>query len=179
MQNGQNGETTENNIETKEQNPNKITIFEILVILLLIFCIWLYISPNFLLKLENRKNAQIQTNASIFIAKALSEFSMDKNAKKPSASTVSKKLINELNEVNKNPYSKKTPAYSLSEKCDGCVIVTPDDKMSSITVEAYTTDDILLVRTILQPPSFVTYVRDLADLEKKENRKTKSNKRSE
>lgn len=172
----QNGEITENNTEKKGGNSNKITIFEILVILLLIFCIWIYVSPNFLLKLENRKNAQIQTNASIFIAKALSEFSMDKNAKKPSATVVSKKLTDELNKVNKNPYSKKTPAYSLAEKCDGCVIITPDDKMNSITVEAYTTDEILLVRTILQPPSFVSFVRDLADLEKKEKRKNNTKK---
>lgn len=157
--------TTQNEAQ-KAQDPNKITFFEFFVLLLLIGCIWLYISPNFLLKLENRKNAQIQTNASIFISKALSEFSLQKKGEKPKPTAVSAKLAEELNAVNKNPYSKKQKAYSIGEKCTGCVIITPDDKMNSITVEAYTEDGILLVRTILQPPSFVTYVRDLADLEK-------------
>ena len=156
----------------KPENPNKITLFEIFVLLLIIFCIFLYISPNFLVFLDNRKYAQMQTNAGIFTSKALAEFSANSKMK---ASVISKKLTEELNAINKNPYSKKTPAYTLGEKCQGCVTITPDDKLNSITVEAYSNEDSLLVRTVIQPPSFVTFTRDLTIPDKKDKKKEDKN----
>lgn len=158
----------------KAENPNKITIFEIFILVLIILCIGLYVSPNFLLKLENKKYAQIQTNAGIFTSKALSEFSSNPKMK---ASVISKKLTEELNAVNKNPISKKGPAYSVNEKCEGCVIITPDDKLNSISVEAYSNEDALLVRTVIQPPSFVTYTRDLTVSDKKKKSDDKKDKK--
>ncbi len=160
--------------DKKTENPNKITLFEIFVLILLVICVWLYVSPNFLLKAENRKNSLVQTNASIFTSKALAEFSANSKVK---ASVVSNKLAEELNAVNKNPFSKKAPAYCVLDKCEceGCVKISPNDKINSITVEAYTKDNILLVRTVIQPPSFVTYTRDLTELEK-ENKKKGSKK---
>lgn len=156
----------------KDENPNRITFFEIFILILLVICIGLYISPNFLIKAENRKNALVQTNASIFTSKALSEFSTNSKVK---ASVVSKKLTEELNAVNKNPFSKKAPAYCIIDKCEheGSVKISPDDKINSITVEAYTNDNILLVRTVIQPPSFVTYTRDLTSLEKQNKKRKK------
>ncbi len=156
----------------KDENPNKITFFEIFILILLVICVGLYVSPNFLLKAENRKNAIVQTNASIFTSKALSEFSTNSKIK---ASVVSKKLIEELNAVNKNPFSKKAPAYCILANCEaeGSVKISPDDKVNSITVEAYTKDNILLVRTVIQPPSFVTYTRDLTSLEKQDKKRKK------
>ena len=95
------------------------------------------------------------------------------------ASVISKKLTEELNAVNKNPLSKKEPAYITGEKCEGCVIITPDDKLNSITVEAYSKENALLVRTVIQPPSFVTYTRDLTvpDKKDKKDKKERSRKR--
>ena len=121
-------ETMETTDIKKPENPNKITAFEIFILFLIILCIGLYISPNFLVKLENRKYAQIQTNAGIFTSKALSEFSSNPKMK---ASVISKKLTEELNAVNKNPLSKKEPAYITGEKCEGCVIITPEDRKST------------------------------------------------
>ncbi len=148
--------------DNKDENPNKITIFEIFVGLLLVLCIGLYLSPNIFLKLDNKRNAQMQTNASIFTSKALGEFSSNNKMK---ASEAAQKIAKELNKVNKNPYDKKNPAYLIKAKCKGCVIITPDDALNSIAVEAYSNDNILLVRTVIQPPSFVTYTRDLTSLD--------------
>ena len=47
-------ETMETTDIKKPENPNKITAFEIFILFLIILCIGLYISPNFLVKLENR-----------------------------------------------------------------------------------------------------------------------------
>lgn len=171
----ENLENTENNevsVVKKDENPNKITLFEIFVLFLLLICVALYISPNFLIKAENRKYAQIQTNAAIFTSKALSEFSANPKMK---ASVISNKLVEELNAVNKNPFSKKQPAYCVLAicECEGCVKINPDDKTNSITVEANTKDSILLIRTVIQPPSFVTYTRDLTELEKQSKKRKK------
>jgi len=167
-----NTENKEVSAPKKDENPNKITLFEIFVLILLVFCVVLYISPNFIIKAENRKHAQVQANAAIFTSKALSEFSSNPKLK---ASVIANKLIEELNAVNKNPFAKKEPAYCVLAKCqcDGCVKINPDDNMNSITIEAYTKDNILLVRTVIQPPSFVTYTRDLANLEKKNKKREK------
>ena len=51
----ENLENTENNevsVVKKDENPNKITLFEIFVLFLLLICVALYISPNFLIKAE-------------------------------------------------------------------------------------------------------------------------------
>ena len=103
-ENSENKDETKVSIDKKSENPNKITLFEIFVLILLVICVWLYVSPNFLLKAENRKNALVQTNAGIFTSKALAEFSANSKVK---ASVVSNKLVEELNAVNKNPFSKK------------------------------------------------------------------------
>ena len=171
-ENSENKDETKVSIDKKSENPNKITLFEIFVLILLVICVWLYVSPNFLLKAENRKNALVQTNAGIFTSKALAEFSANSKVK---ASVVSNKLVEELNAVNKNPFSKKAPAYCVLDKCEceGCVKINPNDKINSITVEAYTKDDVLLVRTVIQPPSFVTYTKDLTALEKESKKKRK------
>jgi len=158
--------------DVKPENPNKITFFEIFVLLLIIFGIGLYLSPNFLTDLENKKYAQMQTNAGIFTSKALSEFSSNPKLK---PSVISKKLAEELNAVNKNPLSKKEPAYSINEKCKGCVVIIPDDKLNSIAIEAYSNEDAILARTVIQPPSFVTYTRDLTAPDKKSEKKENKN----
>ena len=77
----------------QDKNPNKITIFEVFVGLLLVFCIGLYLSPNIFLKLDNKRNAQMQTNASIFTSKALGEFSSNSKIK---ASDVAKKNLQRI-----------------------------------------------------------------------------------
>ena len=171
-ENLENAEQTAAAAEKKPENPNRITFFEIFVLILLVICVWLYISPNFLIKAENRKYSIVQTNAGIFTSKALAEFSANPKIK---ASVVSNKLVEELNAVNKNPFSKKEPAYCILAKCecDGCVKINSNDKINTITVEAFTKDNLLLVRTVLQPPSFVTYTRDLTTLEKESKKKRK------
>jgi len=147
----------------KSKDPNKITAFEFFVFLILVLCIALYVSPNLLINIDKKNDAIIQTNASVFTSKVLAEFSANPKAK---ASKIASKLTDELNAVNKNPYTKKNPAYSLNKNCRGCVIITPDDKLNAITVEAYANEGSLLVRTVISPPSFVTFTRDLDDFYK-------------
>lgn len=133
---------------------SKIAKLEIAVIIILLICIGLYLTPYFKKSADERKIARINANAAIFTSKSLAEFSRDKDQK---ASVVAKKTLDELNTVSKNPYDRKLPAYVSGNVFCGSVSIESDDKLQTITVTGYGRDNVIIVRTVIKPPSFVTY----------------------
>lgn len=133
---------------------SKIAKLEIAVIIILLICIGLYLTPYFKKSADERKIAKINANAAIFTSKSLAEFSRDKDQK---ASIVAKKTLDELNTVSKNPYDRKLPAYVSGNVFCGSVSIESDDKLQTITVTGYGRDNVIIVRTVIKPPSFVTY----------------------
>ena len=133
---------------------SKIAKLEIAVIIILLLCIGLYLTPYFKKSADERKIAGINANAAIFTSKSLAEFSRDKDQK---ASIVAKKTLDELNTVSKNPYDRKLPAYVSGNVFCGSVSIESDDKLQTITVTGYGRDNVIIVRTVIKPPSFVTY----------------------
>lgn len=133
---------------------NRIAKLEIAVVIILVLCIGLYMSPFFTKKVDERRMAKINANAAVFTSKALSVFSADKDAK---ASYVARKTMDELNTLSKNPYDKKLPAYVSGNVFCGSISIDSDDKLQTITITGYGKDNVVLVRTVIKPPSFVTY----------------------
>ncbi len=133
---------------------NKIVKLEIGVIIILLLCIGLYLMPYFTKSADERKIAKINANAAVFTSKALSVFSADKNAK---ASSVAIKTMDELNTLSKNPYDRKLPAYVSGNVFCGSISIESDDKLQTITITGYGKENVILVRTVIKPPSFVTY----------------------
>ena len=133
---------------------SKIAKLEIAVIIILLICIGLYLTPYFKKSADERKIAGINANAAIFTSNSLAEFSRDKDQK---ASIVAKKTLDELNTVSKNPYDRKLPAYVSGNVFCGSVSIESDDKLQTITVTGYGRDNVIIVRTVIKPPSFVTY----------------------
>lgn len=133
---------------------SKIAKLEIAVIIILLICIGLYLTPYFKKSADERKIAKINANAAIFTSKSLAEFSRGKDQK---ASIVAKKTMDELNTVSKNPYDRKLPAYVSGNVFCGSVSIESDDKLQTITVTGYGRDNVIIVRTVIKPPSFVTY----------------------
>ena len=133
---------------------SKIAKLEIAVIIILLICIGLYLTPYFKKSADERKIAGINANAAIFTSKSLAEFSRDNDQK---ASIVAKKTLDELNTVSKNPYDRKLPAYVSGNVFCGSVSIESDDKLQTITVTGYGRDNVIIVRTVIKPPSFVTY----------------------
>lgn len=133
---------------------SKIAKLEIAVIIILLICIGLYLTPYFKKSADERKIAGINANAAIFTSKSLAEFSRGKDQK---ASIVAKKTMDELNTVSKNPYDRKLPAYVSGNVFCGSVSIESDDKLQTITVTGYGRDNVIIVRTVIKPPSFVTY----------------------
>lgn len=136
---------------------SKITKLEIAIIIILIICIGIYLVPYFTSSAEKRKESTLRTNAAIFTSKSLSVFSENKDVK---ASEVAKKTADELNKLNKNPYNKKLPAYVFENAQNGSIYIQSDDKIQTITITGYTKDGSILVRTLIKPPSFVTYEKE-------------------
>ena len=133
---------------------NRNAKLEIAVLRILILWIGLYMSPVFTKKVDERRMAKINANAAVFTSKALSVFSADKDAK---ASYVARKTMDELNTLSKNPYDKKLPAYVSGNVFCGSISIDSDDKLQTITITGYGKDNVVLVRTVIKPPSFVTY----------------------
>lgn len=137
----------------------KITPVEIFVLFLVCIGIAFYVIPKITLSLEQKHYGRLQTNAAMMTSKILAEFS--DNTKKELPSKISENLSNEMNKLVQNPIEKKNPAYSINEECLGCVVLTSDDKVKSIILTAKDKEGKLITRTVIQPPSYVTFNKDL------------------
>lgn len=134
-------------------------IIKLGIFLIVIITAGVLISPrlNIGKKQEIAAAAKIKTDNEIFVSKALEEFSK-KDAKKPSE--IAQIVAQELNETAKNPYNKKEKAYTFEMNCKGCNSIDFDDSLAMIILTTYDKKGELVARTIIKPPSFVTYYRD-------------------
>ena len=132
----------------------KITLIEIIVLSLLFIAIGIYYSPHFITKQDVLKAAKIKSDNAIYTARVLEEFAKNKNEK---ASTVAKKVSEKLNQIAKNPYDKKAPAYTFESECKGCTCVSYDDNAQMIILTTFNKKNELILRTVIKPPSFVVY----------------------
>ena len=137
----------------------KITFIEIFVIAIVLIFLTIYLYPKATLLKEQKEYGRLQTNAAMMTSKVLAEFS--DNTKKHVPSEIAKSLTEELNKLVKNPIEKKNPAYSVNNECLGCVVLTADDKVKSIVLTAKDRNNELIARTVIQPPSFVTFNKDI------------------
>ena len=137
----------------------KITPIEIFITVIFLICLSFYVIPKITLSLEQKQYGRIQTNAAMMTSKILAEFSDNNNKKTPTE--ISNMIADEMNKLVKNPIDKKNPAYSVNKECRGCIVVTPDDKIKSVILTAKDSDGKLITRTVIQPPSFVTFNEEL------------------
>ena len=142
---------------------NRETKMAILIALIMLLAVFAYVSPYFINNIE-RKNNKVSANAEIFTSKVLSQFNVDKNLK---ASVVAKQITEELNKINKNPYSKKQEAYVYENAQAGQLLVEFDDAIQTITITSYDKDKKIIIRTLIKPPSFVTYKKEEVKNERK------------
>lgn len=133
---------------------NKLAKLEIAVIIILLLCIGLYLTPYFTSSFDKRRAAKVCANAAVFTSKALANFNEEKDKK---ASIVAKETLEELNTLDKNPFDKKLPVYVFEKPQTGSILVESDDKIQTITLTGFGRENVILVRTVIKPPSFVTY----------------------
>ena len=135
----------------------KIKIIEIIVVLLVIGALAIYFAPNLINKQQDMLKARIKAGNAVFASKVLEKFSTDKNIK---PSKAAQSVVDELNEIEENPYDKSLPAYTFDKDCKNCNCVEYDDNLSMVIVTTYDSKGELYARTVIKPPSFVTFYKD-------------------
>ena len=135
----------------------KIILVEVITLVLALSALGIYYSPRLINKQEVMMAAKIKSDNAVFTAKALEEFAQNKDMK---SSQVAQKVLDELNEKGRNPYNRKTPPYTFETECKGCSSVEYDDSAEMIILTTYNKKGELVARTVIKPPSFVTYLKD-------------------
>lgn len=125
-----------------------ITIIIVLVALII------YFAPKFMLDKEMQKVAKVKANNAIFTARVIEEYSKNTKIK---ASELAQKIVEEMNKITINPYNKKNKAYTYENECKSCNSVNFDDTTQTITLTSYNKKGELIARSVIKPPSFVTY----------------------
>ena len=124
------------------------------LVLIMLIVFGFYFVPKMIAKRDVMAAAKIKADNQVFVSKSLEEFEADKNAK---PSDVAKKVSDELNVATINPYDKKSEAYTFETTCKGCNSVEFDDTLQMIILTTYDKKGELIARTVIKPPSFVTY----------------------
>ena len=147
-------------MKTDKFKISKKTIFlaEIILGVCAVCALSVYYLPQILHNKEVMAASKIKADNSVFISKSLEEFEGNKNAK---PSEVAKKVSEELNSSTINPYNKKADAYTFETECKGCNSVEFDDVSEMIILTTYDKKGDLIARTVIKPPSFVTYNKDV------------------
>jgi hypothetical protein len=118
---------------------------------------FLYFAPKVMLQGEQKMEDTLKLNVSNFTSKTLEQFA---SSERPVASEIVTNLAQELNESATNPITG-LDAFIFGPPCAGCVVIQPDDNMGSVIITAYDKTLTIVARTVMRPPSFVTYERDI------------------
>jgi len=135
----------------------KLSVVEIAVVIFAIVTLIIYLVPHFSLNNEGKISSQIKADNAVFTSKIIEEFSANKNLL---PSIASKKVTEELNKIQKNPFNKGENLYILSKDELGYSNVEYDDNLKMIIVTTIDNNNSIIARTVINPPSFVTYYKD-------------------
>ena len=133
---------------------NKNTIITICIIFFTAFIIFLACIPKILKDFEIKANNVVKNNCKTIVQDLISI--KDTKMLNPKA----KEYVEKYNEIYKNPITNKESAFTTDKKCIGCVSVDYDEGTKSLNVTGYDKNFEILCRTIVKPPSYVTYERE-------------------
>jgi len=127
---------------------------QITILVLAIISLAVYFIPMLKEKQETMMAAKIKTDTMAFTHKALEEFKNNKGIK---ASSVAQKIVDEFNEKGQNPVNKNLAPYTFNKEAKSQTSVEYDDMLEMIILTSYDKKGTLTSRTVIKPPSFVTY----------------------
>lgn len=136
---------------------NKKIIYALTVIILVVIALGVYFIPVYLEKNEQKIIEKQKADNSAFINKVLEEFSSNPSIK---ASSAAQKVCDDMNKISVNPYNKKAPAYTFQTGCQACNSVEYDDNLNMVILTSYNKKGDLSARTVIKPPSFVTFNKE-------------------
>ena len=135
----------------------KLTIIELAVVFFVLAAFAVILLPYLLNSNDEKVMAQIKASNAIFTSKIIEEFASSKEAK---PSEVAKRVADELNKTEKNPYSKAEDLYVFNKDCVACSAIECDDNLKMVIITTVDKKGLLVARTVIKPPSFVTYYKE-------------------
>lgn len=134
----------------------RIKIFLILLVIAMILGTLTYCVRSYFKNLGIKEELETKKSNEVFVQKALDEFNKSASIK---PSKVAQNLVDEFNSKTKNHYDSKKQAYTFEKNCSACTSVEYDDDIRTIIITTYNKKGELTQRTIINPPSFVTYTK--------------------
>ncbi len=135
----------------------KLTVIEITSFAIVFVALSIYYYPHLFNNKDVMAAAKIKADNAVFTSKVLEEFASNKNLK---SSDIAQKVSDELNITTVNPYNKKEKAFTFEQNCKGCNNVEYNDELKMIILTTYNKKGELIARTVIKPPSFVTYNKE-------------------
>ncbi len=127
------------------------------LMLLCIFLGTLYISPKIEKFINNKKSKIITENCNVFSNAILSKYNSNK---KINVENTAKDLAEEFNKKYTNPINKKEQAFTFDNKIKGACNITYDKTVKALDITGLDSDEAIVIRLVVKPPSFVRYDRD-------------------
>ncbi len=137
----------------------KTIVIALLVLILASIGVGCYFLPDFRKKQEAKRIEKVSQVNSVFVTKILEEFNLNPMIK---PSRAAQKIVDELNSKTKNPYDSKNQTYTFEADCKGCSSVQFDDNLNLIIITTYDKKGVLDARSVIKPPSVVTYTKEEA-----------------
>ena len=127
------------------------------LMLLCIFLGTLYISPKIEKYVSAKKSKIITQNCSAYSNAVLAKYNSNKkiNIKK-----TAENLADEFNKKYTNPINKKEVAFAFDGKIKGACNIKYDKTVKALDVTGLDSDDTIVIRIVVKPPSFVRYDRN-------------------
>ncbi len=135
----------------------KILLGGVMISILASIGLGFYFFPDIKKKKEAKKIEKINEVTSVFVNKILEEFNQNPSIK---PSNAAQKVVDELNPVTHNPYNKNQATYTFETECKSCNSIQYDDSLNMIIITTYDKKGGLDARTVIKPPSFVTYTKE-------------------
>ena len=134
----------------------KLSVVEIAVIVFALVTLVIYYLPYLTQTKESEILAQVKASNAVFTSKVLEEFARNKKAQ---PSIVAQKIAEELNSAEGNPYKSGDDLYVM-KSCTACSQIETDDNLKMIILTTLDKKGALVARTVIKPPSYVTYYKE-------------------
>lgn len=127
------------------------------LMLLCLFLGTLYLTPKIEKHIGNKKAKIITKNCEAYSAALLAKYNTNK---KIDIEKTAEELTDEFNQKYINPINKKKLAYAMNEKIKGACNIRYDKTVKALDVTGLDSNNSIIIRIIIKPPSYVRYDRD-------------------
>ena len=106
--------------------------------------------------IASKKAKMVSDNCAAYSNAVLAKYNSNK---KINIEKTAKDLVVEFNQKYKNPILKKEPAFALNSKTHGACNIEYNKQVGALDVVGLDSEEEIIIRIVVKPPSFVRYDR--------------------